>query len=70
MLVLTACTINFLLALALFGACIYVIFKYLLQVDRKLFVTLHYIFAVPLAITGMITSVAIYMDLPEPDDPE
>ena len=54
-LIITTCSIDLFLAASLLVVCLYVIIKYLLQVDRKLFVTLHYVFATPLCLIDVIT---------------
>ena len=46
--VLAANTVSLLLACGGLACNFYVIIKFLIQMDRKLFVTLHYVFAVPL----------------------
>lgn len=53
------------MASVLFIYSVYVIFKYLLQVDLKLFVILHYVFAVPLLLIDVIMPVALYFELSE-----
>ena len=57
--------INMVMASVLFIYSVYVIFKYLLQVDLKLFVILHYVFAVPLLLIDVIMPVALYFELSE-----
>ena len=67
-LLITTSSIDLVLAVGFFGVCIYVIVKYLLQMDQKLFVTLHYVFATPLILVDVITYITIYFELPKLED--
>ena len=59
--------INMVMASVLFIYSVYVIFKYLLQVDLKLFVILHYVFAVPILLIDVIMPAALYSELKKSD---
>ena len=63
--VLVANSVNLVLAFAGFAFCLFVTGKYLIQMDRKLFVVLHYTFAVPLLLSDVAQAIAIYIELPE-----
>ena len=56
--VLISIGVNMLLAFIAFIFCAFVIVKYLIQIDSKLFVVLYYAFAVPLLLTDMCLMIA------------
>ena len=60
-------TVSLVLELSALVFCIYVILKFIIQVDSKLFVTLHYAFAVPLLLGGIAQKVSVYVELPKTD---
>ena len=56
-------TIQLILALLGLTFCAYIVFKYLIQMDCKLYICLHYIFAIPLLVADVIISIVMFISL-------